>query len=271
MIDEVGSLIRSAAASAVLPLFGHLDRGDVTEKAPGELVTVADRWAERILAEGLPPLLPGSVVVGEEGVAADPSLLDLLHGTAPVWLVDPIDGTANYAAGREPFAVMVALLDGGVVQASWILDPISDVLLTAALGQGTYRDGVRVRPAVDTSATALRGAVMTRFLPSEWQDSVRAGAERIGEVLPGQHCAAREYADIVAGHQQFALFWRTLPWDHAPGVLLLTETGGVARRLDGAPYHPTDDRNGLLVAADEQTWHRVRDTLLPGGGRDASV
>ncbi|MFK3981357.1 inositol monophosphatase family protein [Micromonospora sp. NPDC050397] len=270
MIDEVGSLIRNTAAEVILPLFGHLNRADVTEKAPGELVTVADRRAERILAEELPPLLPGSVVVGEEGVADDPSLLDLLHGTAPVWLVDPLDGTSNFAAGREPFAVMVALLDGGVIRASWILDPISDVLLTTEAGRGTYRDGVAVRPTVDASPTAPRGAVMTRFLPPAWRASVEAGADRLGGVLPGQHCAGREYADILAGHQQFALFWRTLPWDHAPGVLLLTEAGGVARRLDGTPYHPADDRDGLLVAIDEHTWHRVRDTLLPGIVGDAS-
>ena len=60
------------------------------------------------------------------------------------------------------------------------------------------------------------------------------------------------------------LFWRTLPWDHAPGVLLVREAGGVARRFDGAEYHPADDDKGLLVAADERTWHEVRDALLGG-------
>ncbi|MEV4630493.1 inositol monophosphatase family protein [Micromonospora sp. NPDC049523] len=263
MIEEVGALLRAVAADVVLPLFGHLGRDDVSEKAPGELVTVADRRAELILAGELLKLLPGSVVVGEEGVAAEPALLDHLHGTTPVWLVDPIDGTANYAAGREPFAVMVALLEAGVIRASWILDPISDRLLTAEAGRGTYLDGVAVRPAVDQPATALRGAVMTRFLPPAWRASVEAGAHRLGTVLPGQHCAGREYADIVTGVQQFALFWRTLPWDHAPGVMLLREAGGVARRLDGTPYDPADDRFGLLVAADERIWQTVRETLVP--------
>ncbi|WP_329106959.1 inositol monophosphatase [Micromonospora sp. NBC_01699] len=263
MIDEVGALLRTTAAEVILPLFGHLGRADVSEKAPGELVTVADRRAERVLGEGLLRLLPGSVVVGEEGVAADPAILAHLHGTVPAWLVDPLDGTANFAAGREPFAVMVALLEAGVIRASWILDPIADRLLTAEAGRGSYLDGVAVRPTVDAPATALRGAVMSRFLPPAWRSSVEAGAHRLGTVLPGQHCAGREYADILTGAQQFALFWRTLPWDHAPGVLLLQEAGGVARRLDGEPYHPADDRDGLLVAADEQTWHTVRETLLP--------
>jgi fructose-1,6-bisphosphatase/inositol monophosphatase family enzyme len=263
MIDEVGTLLRTAAASVILPMFGRLDRADVIEKAPGELVTVADREAERIIAGGLVQLLPGSVVVGEEGVAADPALLRHLHGTAPVWLVDPLDGTGNFAAGRQPFAVMVALLEAGVTRASWILDPIADRLLTAEMGAGSYLDGVAVRsPIVEPDPATLRGAVMTRFLPPTWRASVEAGAGRIGAVLTGQHCAGQEYTDILTGVQQFALFWRTLPWDHAPGVLLLREAGGVARRLDGRDYHPADDRDGLLVAADERIWHTVRDVLL---------
>ena len=92
-------------------MFRHLAAPDVTMKAPGEVVTVADRRGRGvIIAAGLRDLLPGSVVVGEEGVAADAALLSGCATPAPVWIVDPIDGTANYAAGRGPFAMMVALL-----------------------------------------------------------------------------------------------------------------------------------------------------------------
>lgn len=200
-------------------------------------------------------------MVGEEGVAADPAILAHLHGTVPAWLVDPLDGTANFAAGREPFAVMVALLEAGVIRASWILDPIADRLLTAEAGRGSYLDGVAVRPTVDAPATALRGAVMSRFLPPAWRSSVEAGAHRLGTVLPGQHCAGREYADILTGAQQFALFWRTLPWDHAPGVLLLQEAGGGPTLGRGAV--PPGRRPG-------RTARRRRRTNLAHGTGDAA-
>ena len=113
-------------------------------------------------------------------------------------------------------------------------------------------------------AGELRGTAMTRFLPPEARRRAEAGAERIGELLPGQHCAGREYLDLLTGAQHFVLFWRTLPWDHAPGVLLVREAGGVARRFDGTDYHPADDDDarGLLVAADEWTWTAARDALL---------
>jgi fructose-1,6-bisphosphatase/inositol monophosphatase family enzyme len=263
LIESVGQLLREVAATVVTPLFRHLAEGDIEEKAPGEVVTIADRRAEVALAEGLRALLPDSLVVGEEGVAADPATLDLLREPGSVWLVDPIDGTGNFAAGRGPYAIMAALLRGGVPVASWILEPLDDTLAVAEAGSGTYVDGVRVTLRGEGLATSsLRGASMTRFLPPTLRASVRQGAASIGELLPGQHCAGHEYVDMVAGHQHFVIFWRTLPWDHAPGALLVEEAGGVVRRFDGAGYDLTDERRGLLVAASEPIWADVRAALL---------
>lgn len=263
LLEDVAALLRRAADTAILPVFRRLDDASIEEKAPGEVVTVADRDAEAIIADGLLALIPGSTVVGEEAVAEDPAVLDRLGRPGSVWIVDPVDGTANFAAGRRPFAVMVALMHDGTLRASWILDPISGSLAVARSGQGASLDGERaLTPDARGPAAALRGAVMNRFLPADLRSRVDAGLSRIGEVLPGNHCAGREYPDILRGVQDFVLFWRTLPWDHAPGVLLLTEAGGVARRLDGTPYDPSDRRNGLLVAANEHVWRVVHETLL---------
>ncbi|MGI5211878.1 inositol monophosphatase family protein [Plantactinospora sp. CA-290183] len=258
--------MRRVAETAILPVFRKLGESDVLEKAPGEVVTVADREAEKILESELRRLLPGSQVVGEEGVAADPGVLDRLADSRPVWIVDPLDGTANFAAGREPFAVMVALRRAGVTEASWILDPVADSLAVARAGAGARIGGEAVRATPEAvPLEALRGVLGTRFLPPELRERMRHGVARIGEVLSGQHCAGREYPDIVLGRQQFALFWRTLPWDHVPGALLVQEAGGVARRLDGGPYDPCDGRKGLLVAANERIWTVVHDALMNGG------
>jgi len=267
MIHEVAEVIRRAARTAVLPLFQHLTEADVDFKAPGDVVTVADREAEVVIADGLRELLPGSVVVGEEGVAARPALLDLLRDTGPVWLVDPVDGTANFAAGRGPFKMMVALLRDRVTEASWILDPRTDSLAWARRGGGAFVDDVRVRVAdrVDgVRPESLRGSLLTRFLPEPLRGRVEQRAARLGEALPGLHCAGQEYPDIVDGTQDFALFWRSLPWDHAPGALLLHEAGGVLRQLDGSAYDPTSPiRPGLLAAASEPIWREVHAVLFP--------
>jgi fructose-1,6-bisphosphatase/inositol monophosphatase family enzyme len=265
MRDEVGGVLRRAARTAVLPRFQHLAAGDVHEKAPGELVTVADREAERIIAAGLRDLLPGSAVVGEEGVAADPALTARLRDAGPVWLVDPIDGTSNFAAGREPFVMMVALLRERVTEAAWILDPRTGSLAYAGRGGGAYLDGARVRS--DTGERpgpgALRGVVTSRYLPPRLRPQVRQGAEKLGERLPGLHCAGREYLRLVEGGQDYVLFWSTQPWDHAPGLLITEEAGGVVRQLDGGRYDPADPRRGLLAAATESIWNEVHATLFP--------
>ncbi|SBT48134.1 inositol monophosphatase family protein [Micromonospora auratinigra] len=263
LLADVGTLLRETAADVVVPMFRRLDDSDIAEKAPGELVTVADRRAEEVISARLRELLPGSVVVGEEAVAEDPTLLEHLRGAGDVWLVDPIDGTSNFAAGRRPFALMVALQRDGVPVASWVYDPLDGTLASCRAGAGTRLDGTPVRTAASTPEVgALRGTAMTRFLPPDARRSAEAGGARIGELLPGQHCAGREYLDLLTGTQHFVLFWRTLPWDHAPGTLLVREAGGVARRFDGTDYHPADDGRGLLVAASEEIWDEVRAALL---------
>ncbi|MGS2613319.1 inositol monophosphatase family protein [Micromonospora sp. LZ34] len=265
LLDDVGGLLRETADQVVLPLFRKLDDADVAEKAPGEIVTVADRRAEETISATLRRLRPGSVVVGEEAVADDPGLLRHLRGTGDVWLVDPVDGTSNFAAGRRPFALMVALLTDGEPAAAWVLDPLADTLATARAGEGTWLDGRPLRTTREAPPVGeLRGAAMTRFLPPASRATVDTGAGRFGELLPGQHCAGREYLDVLLGDQQFVLFWRTLPWDHGPGTLLVRAAGGVARRFDGTDYHPADEGHGLLVAANDAIWTEVRDALLGG-------
>jgi fructose-1,6-bisphosphatase/inositol monophosphatase family enzyme len=263
MNDKVETLMREAAARAILPRFRRLQHHEIEEKTPGEVVTAADREAERILSDGLLALLPGSVVIGEEAASADPALIARLANEASLWLVDPLDGTANFAAGREPFAVMVALVRAGMSVASWMLDPVSGVVCHAERGAGASIAGCRATaPSSCPPLAALRGAVLKRFLPPDVRAAIERRSAAIGAVLPGLLCAGREYPAVVAGEQHFALFWRTLPWDHAPGALFAEEAGAMARRLDGSTYVAGDRRSGLLVAQNEDVWRLVRATIL---------
>jgi fructose-1,6-bisphosphatase/inositol monophosphatase family enzyme len=263
MIDRVEAVLREVAAELVLPRFQHLVEGDIEEKSPGDLVTIVDREVETVLGERLADLLPGSLIVGEEAVAADHLVLERIGDPGPVWVVDPIDGTGNFAAGREPFALMVALLRGGEPVLSVIYEPVPDTVAAAEAGSGSYLDGKRAtvdhRPI---PTDELRGALLTRYLPEALRGQVLARAPRLGETYRGHHCAGREYPDLVRGRQEFALFWRSLPWDHAPGALFLREAGGVVRHFDGAEYDPTQPRQGLLACRDDTVFHQVKSALL---------
>jgi fructose-1,6-bisphosphatase/inositol monophosphatase family enzyme len=264
VLDQVAELIREVAATVVLPRFRHLSAGEVQQKAPGDLVTIADQESEQALTRGLTALRPGSTVVGEEAVAADSSVLNRMSGDGAIWIVDPVDGTNNFAAGKEPFAMMVALVEGGEAVASWILDVPGDHLTVAELGSGAYRDGVRVKSRTDDPGlAALRGVVATHYFPADLRDEAKVHANLIGEVTRGRHCAGWEYPAVATDVQQFAMFWRVLPWDHVPGALIVQEAGGSVRHFDGTPYRPIDREPGLLAAENDEIWQSVRDTVLP--------
>ncbi len=119
----VQRFVEETAAEEIMVRFRRLAEHEIRAKEGGELVTAADIASEARLTRLLQDYLPGSLVVGEEGTSERPEVLELLQGAGPVWLIDPVDGTGNFAAGRPTFAVMVALVEKGVILASWIHEP----------------------------------------------------------------------------------------------------------------------------------------------------
>jgi fructose-1,6-bisphosphatase/inositol monophosphatase family enzyme len=258
-MDAIGEAIRQAALAAVVPRFRSLTADDVHEKSPGDIVTTADAECERLLVEALADLAPGVPVLGEEAAAADPTLMARLLAEPSVFLVDPLDGTRGFVAGSEDFAVMVALVEDGETSAAWIWQPMHDVMWTARCGEGTNRNGVRqLRSPATGDASQLRGAVKTGYLDAATRGAVMARFDRFADVSYGPPSAGFAYPALVSGDIDFLQFWRTLPWDHAPGALIAQEAGCVAQRLDGTPYRAAQQGNGLLSAAGAETWDAAR-------------
>ena len=264
LIATVSDLITEVADLAILPRFRRLNDSEIDEKTPGELVTVADREAEVMLTTRLASLIPGARVIGEEACAANASLLATLVDGA-VWLVDPLDGTSNFVENHPPFSTMVTLLVDGEPRMAWIFDPVSGQRVIAECGNGAWLNGTRLTVgATVPQISEISGAILQRFLPPDLKASVLARAAPLGRVLPGTRSAGAEYPAVALGHQHFALFWRTLAWDHAPGALILTEAGGKVARLDGSPYRPSSNASGLLAAHNAGIWHEVQHQLIAG-------
>ena len=259
----VVDVMRDAGERAIMPRWRALVGDDVRSKAtrddPDDVVTVADLEAEQIITAGLLDLLPGVPVIGEEAVAADPSMLDTLSDLPAYWLVDPIDGTRNFVEGSPDFGVMVALVEGGSVSASWIWLPVRDVVATATRGGGTFVDGARVdvRRDLVREVGALRGWIARTYLPSDVAAMLGPAVEVTFAQRPPRS-AAVGYVSLLEGTTDVALFWRTHPWDHAAGSLLVEEAGGTARRLDGSAYRPGTEGEGLLTVRDERSWQALR-------------
>lgn len=252
----VAALMRRVAADVVMPRYRNLASHEVIEKAADDLVTVADRESEERLHEGLAQILPEAQVVGEEAVAAEPALLSRLNSGLN-WIIDPIDGTGNFAAGRPPFGIMVALIDCGIIQASWILDPLADRLCHAALGRGATINGERV-VARSTGATMPVAGISLLFADPENREKLKSRSAGKLDMVDIPRCAAEQYPRVVLGVNDLALFERTLPWDHAPGALFVNEAGGRVARPDGSDYViAADPGRGLLAACSPAMWDRA--------------
>jgi fructose-1,6-bisphosphatase/inositol monophosphatase family enzyme len=260
LLDRLGQVLRDVAQREIMGRFQKLAPGDVMHKPsqedPSDLVTAADRAAEAALGEQLRALVPGSSIVGEEAVAADPSVLERLRGDVPVWVVDPLDGTRNFAAGHGPFGTMVALVERGALLVAGIYLPLLDQMFLAERGQGAFRDGVRIAPRAPRSEV-LAGTAYVRYMPEPGAGRLTARAAGHRQI-PGVICAAHEYTQIAAGQKDYVHYYRLLPWDHAPGALIVREAGGVVRHAGGRDYDVLDGPESTLLSPDEPTWQRAR-------------
>ncbi len=146
-----------------MPSFRSLRPEDIHSKDtpgdPDDLVTIVDKAAERYLIDALSEVVPGAAFIGEEAVSDNPALVNALSARAPAWLIDPIDGTKNFAHGNADFGVMLALVEGGRTLASWMAVPAaqpSGYIVVAERGGGTRIDGERVEPARRSSLCSAR-------------------------------------------------------------------------------------------------------------------
>lgn len=244
--DAVLDLVREVAAEVITPRFRSLAAGEVMEKNPGDLVTVADREAEELITARLTAAYPDAVVLGEEAYAADHSLMDRYLVAEHAFTVDPVDGTKNFVHGSPDHAVMVAETVGGRTVRGWIWQPEHEVAWVAELGAGTWRDGQRMHTVPVPADRDPQGVT------SIW--SLRD--HRLGDLPPlrlSWVCCGVDYPRLIEGSADYIVYSRSHPWDHAPGTLLVTEAGGTVGHPDGTPYQPRSLQPGLVVAVDRAT------------------
>jgi fructose-1,6-bisphosphatase/inositol monophosphatase family enzyme len=258
--ELVARLIRDSSRRFIIPRYRNLQAGEIREKKPGDFVTIADLEMEQGLTPALAALLPGAAVVGEEASAEDPAMLSRLGEKGPVWVVDPIDGTGNFRQGLPGFGVIVALVADGCIEMGWLYEPLRDRMVTAVRGGGAWHEGERLRVRQGVAAAELVGSAYGRAAGGGRAGQVLAASGRIGAV-ENLGCSALEYMAIAVGKAHFSLHSRSLPWDHAAGMLAVAEAGGVARFLDGGRYDPRISDRAVLAAIDEPAFAAVRDTV----------
>ncbi|MEV7199470.1 inositol monophosphatase family protein [Streptomyces griseoluteus] len=263
---DVEEAIRKAAATEILPRFRRLAEHEVDQKSgPHDLVTDADRLAERRLTEELSALLPGSVVVGEEAVHANPATYEAIRGEAPVWIIDPVDGTRQFVHGNDGFCTLVALAYRGTVLASWTYAPVREQFATAVRGKGAFLDGERLFAGPPGPGRDLKVAVSHPDYTTEDQKRALRALWTDGVAPRSCGSAGLEYLAVARGETDAVAFSWEAAWDHAAGLLMVEEAGGAHLTLTGEPFRITGGNALPFTAArDAATARRVGELLRTG-------
>ena len=262
-ILRLADILRDAAKAEILPRFRRLDPSMVRQKSEAvDLVTEADEEAERLIKAEIAAVWPNMLFVGEESVAARPELLDEMNEAELAVIVDPVDGTANFAAGLPLFAVMASVVEKGETVAGIIYDPMGDDWMLAEKGGGAWMrrpDGSSQRLQVATAPALdqMVGHVSIGFLPTASKPKVLANLAKV-RIAANYRVAGHDYRTFASGHAHFVAFNKLMPWDHLAGTLISEEAGAYVARFDGSPYLPQHREGGLLLATSRDTWNLLR-------------
>ncbi|KPU88826.1 inositol monophosphatase [Variovorax paradoxus] len=263
----LGSLLATAAREEIMPRFRTLHTVDRRRKTSSfDIVTDADEACEAAVLAALRARHPEAVLIGEEACARDPALLEAIDDAELAFIVDPLDGTKNFASGLPLFGTMASVTARGEVIAAAIHDPVRADTAFAIRGGGAWiesasgaRHPLQVAPAVPVEK--MEAIVGTNFLPEPLRSEVNARLSRLG-MTNWFRCAAHEYRLAAAGDIDALFYNKLMPWDHAAGWLLHREAGGYAAHHDGSAYRPAHRSGGLICAADRASFDAVRAALL---------
>lgn len=246
-------MLTAVGDESVLPRFERLAELDVREKAPGDLVTVADIEAEGQITAVLSTWFPEATIIGEEAVVNNPALLGRIDTDPQVWLIDPIDGTSNFVAGNPDFGMMLCELRRGQPVRSWIWQPLHREMFYSEHNGGAWRNGIPIvrRPP---DADHLSGASCAYYL------SEGSALRSYARSMTGS--CSLDYPQIATGQSDFLIHNGRHPWDHYPGLLMLQEVNGVVKFADGETFSSSPaSPYRLVAAANEEVWMIVAETM----------
>jgi myo-inositol-1(or 4)-monophosphatase len=249
------SVCETAARAGASELRAWLGRFQARQKAPRDLVTDADLASERAVRGVIAAAFPEHGILGEE--APDAAQLELPY----CWVVDPLDGTINYAHGFPCYAVSVAVAHRGTLLAGVVYDPERDECFTAAADGGAHLNGQTIAVSPVTLVEEAMVAISFPAIVTAEAPDVRAFLK----VAP--HCqairrtgsAALNLAYVASGRLDAHWAHQINPWDSAAGVLLVQEAGGTATASNGQHYNVAA---GDYLAASTPELHRALRPLV---------
>ena len=270
--DTLINILRRTGQEIVMPHFRQLDAEQIQQKTSrSDLVTIADQASEDFISQEIRRCFPDWAIVGEEAVAADPSVTEQIASAETCVIIDPIDGTWNFAHGLSDFGIILAVVVQGVTRFGVLYDPVNDDWIYANLGGGAYyqatdqdergtyfapkKTAIKLQISAGMPLEQQAGIMSIHSYQGERKKDYAVKATRFARINNLPSCPA--YRQMALGHFQFTLTYKMMPWDHAAGVLIFTEAGGVCRLFSGEEYRPSMLDGEMLAAQSEADWQAL--------------
>jgi fructose-1,6-bisphosphatase/inositol monophosphatase family enzyme len=259
------NLVRRASRTEILPRFRALGAHQIdTKTGPQDLVTDADKAAEKMIARGILRMFPNALIIGEEAISEDASALEKIGGAEQTFTIDPVDGTWNFANGLSTFGVIISMLRFGRPVFGLLYDPVMDDFIIAdetcpAEMVMPRRPARRLFASKGGALDSLTGYAAVDLLPDDKRRKFAALLPDFSRAMTIR-CACHEARMMAQGNVDFLFATKLTPWDHAAGAIIARQAGAHVALLDGSEYTATAPASAyLLMASDAATWGRVRD------------
>lgn len=226
-LPQLIDIVTAAAHAELLPRFNHVERN---EKADGSVVTEADLVTQQVIRQALQDKWPDVAFLGEEMPAEEQQAL--LDSDQPLWCLDPLDGTRNFATGIPVFAISLALLEDGQVKLGIVYDPVHEECFSAKQGEGAWlNDQPITNQPAGLSLQQCTALVDFKRLPNEL--SQRLVTDRPYASQRSFGSAALDWCWLACGRCHVYIHGRANIWDYAAGHLVFQEVGGHSTTLQG--------------------------------------
>ena len=266
-IEFLGDCLRHVAEEEIMPRFRNAAAANVSEKTSSvDLVTQADLRSEAYLTAAIRERFPAALVVGEEAYEADRSVVPALADADLAFIIDPVDGTFNFAAGLPVFGTILAVTIKGETVAGLIHDPALGDTVVSLKGAGAFQhkrncEPVRLKVAEPIELGRMVGAMSFSHMDEPDRSRI-AGNMAKTRMTFAFNCSAYEYWMVSSGKLHFIGHEKLMPWDHLAGVLTHQEAGGHTAKFDGTPYRPGEISGGIISAPDKESWQMIRNEIV---------
>ena len=248
--EDIEDICFNVSQNIIMPKFKNLSEDEINYKNGSDLVTAADIEAEKELKKNLLKILPTSNFIGEEEYSRNENILNFYNEDAYCWTVDPIDGTTNFANGRDKFAIMIALTFKEKILRSWIYKPLEKIMCSAIVNEGAYINNNKIVTKGENIIEETIGSISTKYWEPGFKDKLQV-FKNIFKEVSSYRCIGFEYIDIGIGVRNFAILSKLSPWDHIPGILFVREAGGADIDFNNNKYDFTKNNKNLIVSNSE--------------------